>query len=251
MVQLSPITKRLKKSVKLLIGERYYYLTIAYNNDSRQIKNRERERMKKFIDLSQDIINHMPVYPGDGDVKLYQDKYLDKDGYTSFYLEIGMHAGTHIDTPMHLIDQKTFINEIPLHKFAGKGCFLDVRNEKVIEYKQEYENLVCKDEIVILYTNHSRYYGKEEYYTDHPVISAELADFLIEKKIKMLGIDMPSPDRYPFKIHKKMFENNILIMENLTNLSELLETVSFDVIAFPLKIKAEASMVRAVASIDV
>ena len=64
-------------------------------------------------------------------------------------------------------------------------------------------------------------------------------------------MDLPSPDNYPFEIHKKLFANNILIVENLTNLSELIGVKDFDIIAFPLKIRAEASLVRVVACIDV
>jgi len=205
--------------------------------------------MKRIIDLSHEIIDNMPVYPGDEAVKLYQDRSLDKDGYTSFRLEIGMHAGTHIDTPMHLLNRTTFINELPLDRFAGKGCLLDVRNEKIIDFKEEYVDLVKEDDIVLLYTDYGKFYGREEYYRNHPVISEELAEFLIRKKIKMIGIDMPSPDKYPFVIHKRLFENDILIIENLTNLSELLDIDCFEILVFPLNIKAEASMVRAAAII--
>lgn len=67
----------------------------------------------------------------------------------------------------------------------------------------------------------------------------------------MLGMVLPSPDKYLFKIHKKLFANNILIIENLTNLLELVNISNINIIAFPLKIKAEASMVRVVASIDI
>ncbi|HHU71181.1 MAG TPA: cyclase family protein, partial [Clostridiales bacterium] len=110
--------------------------------------------MKRIVDLSQEIIENMPVYPGDDEVKLYKDRSLEKDGYTSFRLEIGMHGGTHIDTPMHLTNSKTFINEIPLEKFFGKGCLLDVRNEKIIDFKEEYSDFVKEDDIVLLYTDY-------------------------------------------------------------------------------------------------
>lgn len=206
--------------------------------------------MSKFIDLSQDIIDNMVVHPYDDKVKLYQDKYLEEDKYNNFRLEIGMHAGTHIDTPMHLTNRKTYINEIPLEKFAGKGCLLDARDERIIGFKQEYTEVVNENDIVILFTNYSDKYGTEEYYTNHPVINEDLADFLVEKNIKMLGMDLPSPDKYPFEIHKKMFKNNILIIKNLTNLLELVHINNFNIIAFPLKIKAEASMVRVIASIN-
>ena len=58
---------------------------------------------------------------------------------------------------------------------------------------------------------------------------------------------MPSPDRYPFTIHKKLLNNRIFILENLCNLERLAWGDDFKVIAFPLKIKGEGSMVRAVA----
>lgn len=205
--------------------------------------------MPKFIDLSHNIVNAMPVHPYDDSVKLYQDKFLKPNKYNNYRLEIGMHAGTHIDTPMHLTNKQIFIDEIDLDSFIGKGCLLDVRNENVIAYKEEYSDMVSENDIVLLYTNHSDKYGTEEYYTKHPIIDKELADFFIEKKIKMLGIDLPSPDRYPFKIHKMLFNHNILIIENMTNLSELLHIKRFEIIAFPLKIRAEASMVRVVAKI--
>lgn len=205
--------------------------------------------MAKFIDLSHNIVNAMPVHPYDDSVKLYQDKFLKTNKYNNYRLEIGMHAGTHIDTPMHLTNKQIFIDEIDLDSFIGKGCLLDVRNENVIAYKEEYSDMVSENDIVLLYTNHSDKYGTEEYYTKHPIIDKELADFFIEKKIKMLGIDLPSPDRYPFEIHKMLFNHNILIIENMTNLSELLHIKRFEIIAFPLKIRAEASMVRVVAKI--
>lgn len=203
----------------------------------------------ELIDLTHSIVNSMPVHPYDDPVKLYQDKFLQVDKYNNYKLEIGMHAGTHIDTPMHLIEKDTFVNEIPLERFTGNGCLLDVRDEKIIRYKEKYLDIIKKDDIVLLYTNYSDRYGKEEYFTDHPVIDKDLAHFFIEKKIKMLGIDFPSPDMHPFMIHKMLLEGDILIVENVTNLSELLSVDSFEVIAFPLKIRAEASMVRVAARV--
>ncbi|NLO09480.1 MAG: cyclase family protein [Clostridiales bacterium] len=207
--------------------------------------------MKKYIDLSRDITHDMPVHPYDDPVRLYQDKFLDRDKYVSYKLESGMHSGTHIDTPMHLTNLEKYINEIPLDRFVGRGVLLDVRKESNICFKDAYSDLVRQDDIVLLYTGHSDKYGTEAYYTDQPVIDKGLANFFVEKNIKMLGMDLPSPDNYPFEIHKILFANNILIIENLTNLSELVDAKDFDVIAFPLKIRAEASMARVVACIDI
>ncbi|NLK04464.1 MAG: cyclase family protein [Clostridiales bacterium] len=207
--------------------------------------------MKRYIDLSQDITHDMPVHPYDDAVRLYQDKFLDKDKYVNYRLEIGMHSGTHIDTPMHLTDRETYINEIPVDRFIGRGLLFDVRNESIIKLKGYYSDIVREDDIVLLYTGHSDRYGTKEYYAEQPLIDKDLANFFVEKSIKMLGMDLPSPDNYPFEIHKLLFDNNILIIENLTNLSELIDVKDFDVTAFPLKIRAEASMARVVACIDI
>ena len=205
--------------------------------------------MTKLIDLSHEIKDDMAVHPYDKSVDLYQDKFLKNDEYNNFRLEIGMHAGTHIDTPMHLTERETFINEISLDRFIGKGCLLDVRNENVIKYREKYSDIVNKNDIVLLFTNHDNKYGKEDYFKNHPVIDKELAEFFIKKNIKMLGMDLPSPDKYPFKIHKMFFNNDIFIIENMTNLSQLLFVNNFEIIAFPLKIKAGASIIRVVAKI--
>jgi len=62
----------------------------------------------------------------------------------------------------------------------------------------------------------------------------------------MLGMDMPAPDYPPFTFHKSLLSNGIFILENAANLEELTNLSAFEVMAFPLKISAEASLVRAV-----
>jgi kynurenine formamidase len=206
--------------------------------------------MKTIIDLSHVIQDNMTVHPYDGTVKVYEDKILDRDKYNNSRLETGMHAGTHIDAPRHFLNSDMYISDFPLEQFAGSGCLLDVRGENIIYLKEEYYDLVQENDIVLLFTGFSSLYGETDYYerfNDHPTVDTKLADFFVKKKVKMLGMDMPKPDNYPFEIHKLLLNNDIFIMENLTNLEKLLNIPSFEVLAFPLKIRAEASIVRAVA----
>lgn len=203
----------------------------------------------KLIDLSHEIEDNMPVYPGDTKTNLLQIKSLSADKYNNHRLDISMHSGTHIDSPMHLTDCKQYISELSLESFIAQGCVLDVRNQAIIKLKAEYDTLVKQNSIVLLYTGFDVHYGTKEYYENCPCMDMELCKFLIEKNIKIVGMDIPSPDRYPFEIHKLLFKNNIYVMENLTNLDQLLNIDRFEVIAFPLKIKADSSMTRAVARI--
>ena len=201
----------------------------------------------KYIDLSHEIKNEMPVYPGDKEVNLIKEKDYIENGYNSISIATEMHEGTHIDAPLHMQENKSYISDYPIERFIGNVALLDVRGEKIIDVKDEYYINIKENDIVLLFTGWDNFYGKEEYYTEHPVVSRELAELLIKKKIKMLGMDMPSPDRDNYEIHNVLFENDIFLLENLTNLNKLLYNEEIQLFAQPLKVQSEASLVRAVA----
>lgn len=202
-----------------------------------------------IIDLTHIIEDGLSVYPGDTETVLQHSKHLQKDYFNNHQLTINMHAGTHIDGPMHLTDSKLYLNEFSLNNFIGEGCLIDATKQAVVQYREEYEHLIKQNQIVILYTGHSRYFGQTNYFTDYPVLTEDLAELLMRKQIKMLGLDTPSPDKYPFDIHKLLFKHHILIAENLTNLEKLLNVPSFEIIALPLHIKADSSIARVIARV--
>ncbi|MBN2752099.1 MAG: cyclase family protein, partial [Rhodospirillaceae bacterium] len=57
----------------------------------------------RFIDLSHTFGPDMPAYPGDPIPKLQQIASIPEHGYTAFQLDSGMHVGTHMDAPQHMI----------------------------------------------------------------------------------------------------------------------------------------------------
>jgi kynurenine formamidase len=203
----------------------------------------------KLIDLSHTIHSNLSVFPGDSPVSLEQVKDFSTDGYNSFNLCAGMHAGTHIDGPMHLTDAQTFISALPLESFTGKGIVIDVRGQKLIGLNDEIRKWIEPGEIVLFCSGCDQLFGEEEYYSNYPVFDKELVDYLAKQKVKMIGIDWPSPDHDPYPMHQILLKNNILILENLTNLDLLLSEPVFEIFAFPLKINADSSIVRVVARI--
>lgn len=202
-----------------------------------------------IIDLSHLIQDGMPVYPGDTETVLVQSRNIQTDYYNNHQISMNMHAGTHIDGPMHLLDCKEYLSEFPVDTFLGDGCLLDVSGLTVIDYNEEYEQLIKEEQIVILYTGHSKWYGQEQYFTDYPVLTVAFAELLVRKRTKMVGMDTPSPDKYPFEVHKCLFQNRILIAENLTHVDQLLNIKAFEIIALPLHIQADSSVARVVARV--
>jgi kynurenine formamidase len=201
----------------------------------------------KYIDLSQKIDNGIPVYPGDNRVSLVHTKWLEKDYYNAYTLTTGLHVGTHIDCPMHLLDSPMVMADYAVESFAGRGFLIDARGGMDIDYAEEYGNKIQKGDIVLILTGMHAFFGSERYYCGYPVVTERLAHFLVSREIKMLGMDMPSPDYPPFPVHKSLLGKGIFILENLTGLEKLLGLEDFEVIAAPLKICAEASLTRAFA----
>jgi kynurenine formamidase len=200
----------------------------------------------RIIDISHTLDENTPLYPGDHALTITRYAELEQDKYTSYILTSGMHTGTHVDIPMHLVADDRMVSDFPPDCFIGRGALLDVRREEQIAMKPASRELVREGDIVLLYTGCDGKYHTGEYFTSHPAVSAELGDFLLSRRIKMLGMDMPAPDYPPFVFHRALLSKGIFVLENLANLGSLLNAGDFEVIALPLKIAAEASLVRAI-----
>lgn len=203
----------------------------------------------KIIDLTHNLNHHDTVFPGDSEFSLVCHKTIENDGYTIVHLESDLHVGTHIDAPVHLSSKNEWIDDLSLERCCGEAVLLDVRGNSVITAKKEWREKIQPNQIVLLLTAWDQYYGQKKYYQDYPVIDDSFSDLLIEKNVKMLGLDSCSPDDAPYLQHKKLLSNGILLLENLTNLSSLLHFSRFQLMALPIHWHAEASFVRAVAMV--
>lgn len=203
----------------------------------------------KYIDLTHTFKHGMPVYPGDSNPELIKTADDYEGGKIIHYqLKTSMHVGTHMDAPLHMLQNGKRLNEYPVDHFFGKGHLIDARGKSIginlLEGKQ-----ISKGDIVLIVTGFSSKFGTSEYYESHPEISDAFASKMVELGVSIVGMDTPSPDRLPFAIHKVLLGSDVLIIENLTNLESLLEHVQFTVVALPAKFDAEAAPVRVVAQI--
>ncbi|MCF8009613.1 MAG: cyclase family protein [Halanaerobiales bacterium] len=205
--------------------------------------------MANYIDLTHKLTSNMPVFTESDTFNLNTHKHLDKDGYQDELLQGSMHIGTHIDAPSHMLDSDKTVIDYPLNQLIGNASFINVVGEQLIDYKKEYEDLINDGDIVVVYTNHSQYFGKKQYFQKHPILTETFVDLLIRKEIKMLCLDTPSPDKAPFNLHKKLLRERIGIVENLTNLKALITYDSIKIYIMPLKLKTSGAYARVIADV--
>ena len=137
----------------------------------------------KIIDLTQAHDNGMIQFPGTPDVEIKQICNYDPDGFRLTDLHSVVHAGTHCDAPAHYIEGGKMIDQIPLDTFIGEALMIDVdtKNGRELPVSILDGKNVKKGDIFILRTNMSKYWNQEEYVTDYPYLSIELAERLVHE----------------------------------------------------------------------
>ncbi len=200
-----------------------------------------------IIDLTHVIRNGLPPFPGDRETVLHHSHTYAQDGFNNHELTINMHAGTHIDGPMHLLGIHRYLSEQPVDVFIGEGVLLDAQGQRIIDYKEEYEELLQENRIVVVHTGHGASFGEPGYFDNFPVLTERFVQLLIRKRVKMLGLDTPSPELGSVRLHELLLGSDVLIIENLANVDRLIGAGRFEITALPLLIEADSSIARVIA----
>lgn len=196
-----------------------------------------------LIDLTVPLNEKTPTYPGDPKTKIEKGGVLEKDGFTDHYLSVGTHVGTHIDAPLHMVNGKT-LDQFRVDKFVGRGVYVDVRSG--FDLSEIKSKDIQEGDIVLFNTGMIKHYHNKEYYEKYEAIPEEVANYLVERKVSMVGMDMSGPDHDPFPIHKILLSNEVLIIENLCNL-EKLAGKECTVYALPIKLEVDGAPARVIA----
>lgn len=200
-----------------------------------------------IIDLSVALNEQTPIYPGDPATKIEPAGVLEKDGYCDHYISVGTHVGTHIDAPKHMLENGASLDQTPIEQFVGRGCYIEVTEGNFDAVKKAD---IQAGDIVLLRTGMSDSYHEAVYFEDYPAMSDEIANYLVSKKVRMVGVDACSVDNKDgFPIHKILLAGNVLIIENLANLSQLAGK-KFDVYALPIKLQIDGAPARVIARLE-
>ncbi|MDQ3239077.1 MAG: cyclase family protein [bacterium] len=204
----------------------------------------------KYVDLSHTFDVNTPVYPGDAPPTFLQLAENSKDGFMITQLTHNTHTGTHIDAPLHMIENGKNIHDYPISYFFGEAVVIKAKDKKIIDIDSLEGVILLENDLVIIETGKYKEYGESSYFENSPEISVQFAKALVNAKVRMLCIDFASPDSAPFLVHKELLSNDILIIENLNNLEALGESARFKIVALPGPYATDASPVRVVAIVD-
>ena len=211
----------------------------------------------KPIDLTLTISKSIPSFPGSPTPQFISWSNLKEDGYNLELLFLSSHTGTHIDAPFHFVKNGIKIDQIPLARLMGKAILIKIKKSKnspitksdLLQFEKKNGTIPDKS-TVFFFTDWQKNIKKDNYFSENPGLALSAATYLAQKNTNLVGIDSPSIDLgkdESFSVHHVLSKNNILIVENLTNLNKI-KSKEFSFTIFPLKLKdATGSPVRAVA----
>lgn len=211
----------------------------------------------KPIDLTLTISKSIPSFPGSPKPQFIFWSNIKEGGYNLELLFLSSHTGTHLDAPFHFVKNGVKIDQIPLDRLMRQAILVKLKKSKnspitkseILQFEKKNGN-IPNNSSVFFFTGWQKNLKNNNYFTENPGLALSAAKYLVQKKINLVGIDSPSIDLgqdESFTVHHILSKNNILIVENLTNLDKI-SSKEFNFIILPLKLKdATGSPVRAVA----
>jgi predicted dehydrogenase/kynurenine formamidase len=208
---------------------------------------------RRIVDLS------LPLDNGVRGVQITPFTTRPAQGWTTTTLSLYSHCGTHMDAPRHFLDEPdvTTIDRLPLEVCCGPAHVVDLTPIEpqaliTVEHLSERLPSIAPGDRLLLRTDWHHRLGTPEYRDGLPRISVELARWLVEQRVALIGVEPPSVadvNNLPevTEVHQTLLRGGVVIVEGLAHLDQLRQPV-VEFIALPLRVVGgDGSPVRAIA----
>jgi arylformamidase len=208
-----------------------------------------------IFDISRPLFNGLAPWPGDTAFH-YELKWKMAEGATVNVgaIEMGVHNGTHADAPFHFEPGGNTIDQVALDTYFGDAVVVDLtqnfqdgRHDEITiaDIESGGEALDAAPRLLL---KTGVWSDPKKFPEKIPVIARDVARWLQSRKVKLLGLDLPSVDPIDAQVltnHHALAAAGIAIVESL-DLTEV-DSGIYHFSALPLRINgADAAPVRAI-----
>jgi len=190
----------------------------------------------RIVDLSV-AIGEATLSPPSVNLSLSLTRYHRGPGFwQASKIEMLLHTGSHVDFTRHVqADGETAV-DVALERVSGQALVIDLShvgpNHEISVGDMEERALgIRQGDIALVRTGWAeKEWGNfPTYYMESPYCSAEAAQWLVDRGAKAIGFDcfseycarLPDFTSEDFIIHKVILENGAILMQQMTNLSQL------------------------------
>lgn len=206
-------------------------------------------------DISAPLRPDLPTWPGEEGLRrtLTADQSAG-DPATVTHLELGAHAGTHVDAPVHFLPDGAGLEAFPLDAFVGPAHVADVTGAGPVIGATELRSAAIPEEgeRLLLKTSNSGWSRSASAF-DETYVALDLtaARWCADHGVRLVGIDYLSiepfdPGERGAPVHRTLLGVGIVILEGLD--LEGITAGGYELAALPLRIPdgADGAPARAV-----
>lgn len=172
------------------------------------------------------------------------------DQYSMTCMSTSVHTGTHVDAPAHFLRDGRTVEQLDLEVGIGPARVIDLTHvdNEITARDLAAASLPAGTERVLLKTRNSAFWQQNSFREDYVGVSPDAAQWLVEKSLRLVGIDYMSVERFAstdFATHKILLQAGVYILEGV-NLAGIAPG-TYHLICLPLKLGgAEGAPARAV-----
>jgi arylformamidase len=205
--------------------------------------------MTAWHDISVPLTPELAVWPGSPGIEFRRwSAIADGANANVTELDIDAHAGTHVDAPLHFIDDAESIDAIGLEPLIGPATVVDVGESGDVDAALLQRIVPPATERLLLRTGNSEKPGiYDEFDRNFAGLTLDAAEWLAATRVRLVGIDYMSIQRFaePDEVHRILLGAEIAILEGLR-----LGPVAagpYELICLPLRlVGTEAAPARAI-----
>lgn len=207
--------------------------------------------MRDIIDISVPLHADMPIWPGShGFARNWTQRLETGDDANVSRLDCDVHVGTHVDAPLHFVDGAAAVDELDLEALVGLATVAFFPEAAAVSADAlEALDLAKGTDRLLLRTRNSALWaaGVTEFRPDFVALTADAAQWIVERGIRLIGVDYLSVQRFQDgpEVHHTLLGAGIVVVEGL-DLSTV-EQGEYELMCLPLKlVGAEGAPARAV-----
>jgi arylformamidase len=175
-----------------------------------------------WIDISMPLRPGMAVWPGAPEYSVTWRRKLDR-GETSnnSNISLNVHTGTHVDSPFHFLPKGPGVENLSLDALIGPATILDLTDVSGAIRRDDLSRVWPKganpERVLLKTSNSERWPAGPEFFKDFIALSLDAARFMVEKKVRTIGIDALSIQTMGDspETHHVLLEAGIVLVEGL------------------------------------
>ena len=182
--------------------------------------------MTEVLDISHPFRNGMARGSTIPAPSFTQIRSLERDGISVTDIHVASHVGTHMDAPAHFVLGGATIDAIPESVLVGPAVALDLGAAGAREITAAdlagAGGDVRPGDAVLIHTGWGERYADESY-EQHPWLSVDAAQWLLDARARLVGVDTMTPDLplnrrppgFDWPVHQVLLGAEVYIVENL------------------------------------